>query len=82
MGAKQLRNQGINLGYTSKRSGRKMWCISSDIKERKVYISFVKRLAKEAREVYFKWQSGATDLAMPIGMFPPRMPVQANLIFE
>ena len=82
MGAKQLRNQGIYLEYTSKRSGRKMWCISSDIKERKIYLSFVKRLAKEAKEVYFKWKTGATDLAMPIGMFPPRMPLQANLIFE
>ena len=82
MGAKRLRNQGINLDYNSKRSGRKMWCISSDIKERKIYLNFVKRLAKEAREVYLMWKSGATNLAMPIGMFPPRMPLQANLIFE
>ena len=81
MGAKRLRNQGINLDYNSKRSGRKMWCISSDIKERKIYLNFVKRLAKEAREVYLMWKSGATNLAMPIGMFPPRMPLQANLIF-
>jgi len=82
MGAKRLCNQGINLDYISKRSGRKMWCISSDIKERRIYLSFVKRLAKEAREVYFKWKSGATGLAMPIGMFAPCMPLQANLIFE
>ena len=51
---------------------------SSDIQD----IVFVKRLAKEAREVYLKWKSGATDLSMPIGMFAPRMPLQANLIFE
>jgi len=82
MGAKRLCNQGIDLDYTSRRSGRKMWCISSNIKERKIYLSFVKRLAKEAREVYFKWKSGATDLAMPIGMFAPCMPLRANLIFE
>ena len=82
MGAKRLCNQGIDLEYISKRSGRKMWCISSDVKERKIYLSFVKRLAKEAREVYLKWKSGATDLLMPTGMFAPRMPVQANLIFE
>ena len=82
MGAKRLCNQGIDLKYTSKRSGRKMWCISSDIKERKIYLSFVKLLAKEAREIYLKWKAGATDLAMPIGMFAPRMPLQANLIFE
>ena len=82
MGAAKLSNQGIDLSYVSKRSGRKMWCISSDVKERKIYLSFVKRLAKEAREVYFKWKAGATDLLMPIGMFAPRMPLQANLIFE
>ena len=82
MGAAKLRNQGINLEYTSKRSGRKMWCISYDVKQRKEYLSFVKHLAKDAREVYFKWQQGATNLAMPIGMFAPRMPLQANLIFE
>ena len=82
MGAKRLRNPGINLDNMPKRSGRKMWCISSDIKERRNYLSFVKCLAKEAREVYFKWKSGATDLLMPIGMFAPRMPLQANLIFE
>ena len=76
------KRQGIDLNYISKRSGRKMWCICSDVKKRKIYLSFVKHLAKEAREIYFKWKAGSTDLAMPIGMFPPRMPLQANLIFE
>ena len=82
MGAAKLSNQGIDLSYVSKRSGRKMWCISSDIKQRKIYLSFVKRLAKEARDVYLKWQQGVTDFPMPVGMFAPRMPLQANLIFE
>ena len=82
MGARVLRNQGIILNYLPKRRGRKMWCISSDIKYRKVYLKFVKRLSEEAREIYLKWRMGATDLAMPAGMFPPRMPLQANLVFE
>ena len=59
-----------------------MWCISSDIKERQTYLSFVRYLANEANEVYLRWKAGACDLQMPIGMFAPRMPLQANLIFE
>ena len=82
MRARRLRNQGIHLDYSPKRSGRKMWCISSDVKNRKIYLKFVKSLAEEAREVYLKWRMGARDLAMPVGMFPPRMPLQANLLFE
>ncbi len=81
LGSHKLRNQEINLEYQSKRSGRKMWCYCRNIERRKQYISWVKELAAEAREVYRAWQSGDTSRAMPIGMFAPRMPVQGNLIF-
>ena len=50
-------------------------------KERKQYVSFLKALEAEAREVYFKWRRGDTSAKMPVGMFAPNMPVQANLIF-
>ncbi len=81
MGNHKLRNQEINLEYQPKRSGRKMWCYSKNIERRKRFISWVKELAAEAREVYRAWQNRDTKRAMPIGMFAPRMPVQGNLIF-
>ena len=82
MGSKKLRNQGIDLSYEPKRgAGRKLWCMGDNDKERKQYISFIKALAEEAREVYLKWCRGDTSAKMPVGMFAPNMPVQANLIF-
>jgi REP element-mobilizing transposase RayT len=81
MGATKLLNQGIRLDYEPKRSGRKMWCISSDREARKSYINFVKNLASEAYDVYQSWIRGDTARRMPAGMFAPRMPVLSNLIF-
>ena len=82
METKALRNQGIDLSYQPKRgAGHKLWCMGDNDKERKEYISFLKALAEEAREVYLKWCRGDIFAKMPAGMFAPNMPVQANLIF-
>jgi REP element-mobilizing transposase RayT len=80
VGRETLENQGIDLTYIPKRTGKKMWCISSDIKTRKNYIEHLKSIAEEAREVYEQWKLGATALRMPIGVFAPRVPVLCNLI--
>ena len=81
MGVSKLINQGIRLEYRPKRSGRKMWCLSTDRKARKAYISWLKQLVEEANDVYLAWKAGDTSRRMPIGLFPPRMPVVANLVF-
>jgi len=78
MGLAKLVNQGINLDYIPNRSGRKMWCISSNRELRKSFIKEVKELAETAREVFFSWCEGDTTKRMPEGMFAPRMPVLAN----
>ena len=80
-GRKALENQGIELTYIPKRKGgKKMWCLCSNRTERKIYISFLKRLALKASEVYQEWKRGNTALRMPEGVFAPRMPVVANLV--
>ena len=78
MGLAKLINQGINLLYTSKRSGKKMWCISFNKDLRKSYIRKLKELARRATEVYLSWCQGDTTQRIPEGMFAPRMPVLAN----
>lgn len=79
LGREKLENQGIDLTYTPKRTGKKMWCISSNIEKRKSYIKYLKSIADKAREVYELWKTGATEEKMPIGVFAPRMPVLCNL---
>ena len=81
MGRRKLENQGIDKNYQRKKQrGRKLWVFCKDKEERKIYISFLKRLAKEAREVYEAWCRGDTDTRMPIGVFAPRMPIFANFV--
>ena len=81
MGALRLISQGIRLDYQPNRSGKRMWCICKNKQERISYINWVKELAREARAVYKSWKAGGSAMRMPVGMFAPRMPVLANLIF-
>ena len=81
IGATKLVNQGIDLDYRSKRSGKKMWCLSGNREKRKTYINWGKNLASEAYDVYCGWCRGDTSRRMPLGMFSPCMPVVANLVF-
>ena len=80
LGKEILKNQGIDLTYKSKRSGRRMWCISANKDLRKNYINYLKALANRAREVYEYWQKGAITQKMPIGTFSPAPPVLCNLV--
>ena len=80
MGRTKLENQGIILDYQSNRSGRKMWCICSDIKQRISYITFIKSLCEEAVEVYKKYLLGDFSKPYPSGLFPPRLPLLSNLV--
>lgn len=81
MGRKKLEDQGIDIHYQRKKQkGRKHWVICKNKEQRKLYIAFLKELAKEAREVYEAWCKGDTARRMPMGVFAPRMPVVANLI--
>ena len=80
MGREKLENQGISPNYQRKKQrGKKLWVICKDKEERKMYIVFLKELAREARDIYKEWCKGNSSCRMPIGVFAPRMPVVANL---
>ena len=77
-----LKNQGIDLTYIPERSGRKMWCISSDVSLRVRYIEFIKDLCESAKEAYKLIKNGVREIEFPLGLFPPRLMVRANLLFQ
>ena len=80
MGKTKLENQGIRLDYQSNRSGKKMWCICSDIPYRIRYILYIKSLCEEAKAVFEKYIQGDFSLPYPPGLFPPRLPLLCNLV--
>lgn len=82
LGKRSLSLQPINKAYTPKKFGKKMYCVCNDIKLRIEYIRYVKELISLGKEVYHKWKSGDLSVQYPIGLFPPRQPRLANLIFD
>ena len=81
VGVKKLLTQPIDIPYTPKKFGRRMWCICRDRKLRIQFIQQVKILLTEARQVLEKWKLGDTEAKYPLGLFPPSMPRQANLLY-
>ncbi len=79
MGRAKLENQGIDLKYRSKRTGRKMWCISVNTTLRKQFITYAKILCEEANEIYQKILGGDFSEQYPAGLFPPRLPLLHHL---
>ena len=80
MGKSYLLNQRIGAAYTPNRDGKRMYCISSDIELRKQFISWVKRLIAEAKEVLAQWRLG-NIIPYPLGLYPPSFPKLASLIY-
>jgi REP element-mobilizing transposase RayT len=69
----------LNLDYTPKRSGEKMWCICDDKSLRASYIQWAKSIKTEAKRVYESWKKGDFIPSFPPGVFPPAMPKLANM---
>jgi REP element-mobilizing transposase RayT len=80
MGRAKLENQGIDLSYRPKRSGRKMWCICENKALRRQFINFAKNLCEEANEIYQNILQGDFSELYPAGLFPPRLPYLHSLI--
>jgi REP element-mobilizing transposase RayT len=78
MGRDKLINQPLNLNYQSKRSGKKMHCLSDDIQLRVEFIDFLKDLYAEATEVLAQWRQGNIEARFPLGLYPPCMPKLAE----
>ena len=80
IGRDRLMKQPFDLTYRSRRSGRRMWCLSEKRKERVKFISFFKNLMDEARDIRERWKLGEVGLRYPPGLYPPSMPKLANAL--
>ncbi len=78
VGSNRLINQSMNISYQSRRSGKRMACLSDDIQLRVDFIGFLKDLYAKAKVVLEKWRSGDYSLSYPLGLYPPSMPKLAE----
>ncbi len=79
IGKDRLIKQTLDLSYVPKRSGRKMWCICSNVPFRILFLTWAKALVGSGREVAERWLKGE-DVAYPIGLFAPSRPKKGNLV--
>ena len=80
MGAGRLMRQPMDTPYEPKRTGKRMWCISSDVGLRIEYIAMVKALIEEASQVYSRWKVGDVAVRYPAGLFAPPVPKLVELV--
>ena len=73
-GRQRLIEQAFNTTHLPDRSGKRMWCLSDDVKLRKEFIAWVKELLSQARQVYLRWKEGDFSVKYPSGLYPPSMP--------
>jgi REP element-mobilizing transposase RayT len=78
IGREKLLGQRFDTSYTPERHGRRMWCLSDEKEPRINFITWVKDLIKQAREVYRRWQRGDSSVPFPLGLYPPSMPKVAE----
>ena len=77
IGATSLKRMSMEKEHKSKKFGKRMTVICSDLRLRIEYLSFYKELCVEAQQIYRKWKKGFIKLTMPPGMFPPATPILA-----
>ena len=80
MGREKLVRQPISTSYQSKRSGKRMACLSDDVQLRIDFIGYLKDLYAKARTVLERWKSGDYSFPYPLGLYPPSMPKLAEPI--
>jgi REP element-mobilizing transposase RayT len=80
LGCDALIDRPIDVPYTPKKFGRRLWCLSDDISRKVQFINLVKELREEARVVREKWKLGDYSQPYPIGLFPPNFIRTANLV--
>jgi REP element-mobilizing transposase RayT len=81
MGRARLLAQPLDRYYQSKnRCGKRMWCLADSSEERVSFINYLKDLIAEAKRIYRKWFLGDFSEPYPLGLYPPAMPKQAEII--
>lgn len=81
LGRARLVQTAVGAAYVPERSGRRMLCHSSDRECRKSFITWIKSLIGEAREVLACWRMGDFSRPFPLGLYPPSLPKTAEPIF-
>jgi REP element-mobilizing transposase RayT len=76
----QLITQPIDIPYSPTTFGRRMWCICRNIPVRVAFITFIKELRAQARNIRLAWTRGDFSLPFPVGLFPPCPPILANML--
>jgi hypothetical protein len=81
IGHQKLLRQRITFDYhPTKRSGRRMWCLSEKRSVRVRFIEEFKELLRRARRVYERWHVGDYSIPYPLGLFPPSQPRLCELL--
>jgi REP element-mobilizing transposase RayT len=79
IGAHALILGDMRTPYSSKKTGKKMICLSAVIELRKRYISWFKDKRDHARQVYHDYRAGKGPMAPPPGFFTPGGALVANI---
>lgn len=74
MGAERLKKTRPGTPYRPSRSGKKTYCLSSDISLKVAFIMHVKALIRRGREVLERWREGDLSVPYPPGLYPPNLP--------
>jgi hypothetical protein len=80
VGRERLMARPIDTLYRPKRKGMKTCCLSEKRGLRIQFITFFKKLMRQAREIRRQWRAGYTSLRYPPGLHPPSMPKLANVL--
>ena len=71
VGSARLKNQPVNKEFKSKKYGKRMFCMSSDISLRVRFIAFFKHSSKLAYEAYQLVKQGVCSVIFPPGTIMP-----------
>lgn len=80
VGREKLIYSSINLKFSSRRNGKRTYCISTQKTLRVKVIQYIKVLIEKGKKVLEEWRQGNTSLRFPVGLCPPSMPRMANLM--
>lgn len=75
-----LKSQPIDKPYIPQRTGRRTYCICSNVSVRIAFLTFVKKLVKAAQEWYQRALQLDYSLDFPLGLFRPSLPSNGNFL--
>jgi len=81
LGARRMALTPIGAAYQPERRGRKTLCIGEK-DERKLFMAFARHVFKKGRAVLAQWRDGNYRVPYPVGLYPPSMVKQGNLLGE